>query len=98
MEYLIIFKNLVYDMKRKYYIAIILICIINVVYWYFLLIFCSIYKNNQLSWIQSTLISICFNMIIPVVTCFIIASLRFLAFKFKNRFLFKISQCCYQIL
>lgn len=77
-------------MKRKYYIAIVIICIMNIIYWYFLFIFCCIYRNNQLSWVQSTLISIFFNMIIPVVICQII-TLRFLAFKVKNRLLYKFS-------
>lgn len=84
-DYFINFKNLVNEMRKKYYIVISLIIVLTLVYWYFLFIFCSVYKNNQVSWIQSSLISIFINIIIPIVLCLIIALIRAIAFKSNNR-------------
>ena len=84
-DYFINFKNLVNEMRKKYFAVISLIMLLTLVYWYFLFIFCSVYRNNQVSWIQSSLISIFINIIIPIVLCLIIALIRAIAFKSNNR-------------
>lgn len=98
IDCLVELAHLMEDMKRKYLIVLIIISILSVFYWYFLFVFCSIYRNNQISWIQSSLISIFINVIIPIVLCCIISSIRILSFKFNNSFLFKVGYCIYQIL
>lgn len=98
MDCLIELAHLMEDMKRKYLIVLVIISILSLFYWYFLFVFCSIYRNNQISWIQSSLISIFINVIIPIVLCFIISAIRILSFKCNNRFLFKVGYCIYQII
>ena len=97
-NYYVKFKNLVKDIKRKYIILLVIIFVMTMIYWYFLFIFCTVYKNNQLSWVQSSLISIFINILIPLVICLIVAVIRAIAFKCNNSLLFKISHCIYQIL
>lgn len=79
------FKVLVSDMKKKYYIVLAVIMIMSIIYWYFLFIFCHVYKSNQLSWIQSSLFSILFNFILPVSICLMVALLRIISLRFKIR-------------
>lgn len=97
-NYFINFQNLVREIKRKYIILLVIIFVMSVIYWYFLFIFCTVYKNNQLSWVQSSLISIFINILIPLVVCLVVAVIRTIAFKCNNSLLFKISHCIYQIL
>ena len=69
-------SHLLKDMKKKYIIVVVIVTILSLCYWYFLYVFCSIYRNNQISWIQSSLISIFINIIIPFMLCFIITAVR----------------------
>ena len=79
------FRILVSDMKKKYYIVLTLIIVMSLIYWYFLFIFCHVYKSNQLSWIQSSLFSILFNFILPVGICLMVALLRIISLRCKIR-------------
>ena len=97
-NYFVNFANLVKEIKRKYIILLVIIFVMTVIYWYFLFIFCTVYKNNQLSWVQSSLISIFINILISLVVCFVVAVIRAIALKCNNSLLFKISHCIYQIL
>ena len=96
-NYFVNFANLVKEIKRKYIILLVIIFVMTVIYWYFLFIFCTVYKNNQLSWVQSSLISIFINILISLVVCFVVAVIRAIALKCNNSLLFKISHCIYQI-
>ena len=73
-------NNLIITTKRKMILLIIIIIICNLMMWYFLIFFNSIYKHNQLSWLQSTKISIIINIIIPFILCIICSILRFFSF------------------
>ena len=86
------------EVKKKYIITLVIISIITIVYWYYLFIFCSVYHSNQISWIQSSLISIVINSIFPILVCLVIGVLRKLSFKLNNKLIFKISFCLYQII
>ena len=76
---------------------IVVIVISSILYIYFLISFCSVYKSTQLSWIQSTLISIAGNIIIYFIICLCISGFRFMAFKFNKEILFKIGQLIYEL-
>ena len=65
-----------------------IIILISFMFWYYLVIFCNLYSNNQISWIQSTLISIGFNLIIPIILCFLFGSIKFCGIKYQNKILF----------
>ena len=62
-----------------------------------LVIFCNLYANSQLIWIQATLISIVFNLIIPLIFCLFIAMLKFGGIRFKNQIFFKAGILLYDL-
>jgi hypothetical protein len=91
-------KNLIFSIKKKFIITIVLIIILNFVFGYFLFIFCCIFENNQLSWVLTTFISIFINFVIPIVICLLITVMRFISLKINSGLLLKISLCIYSII
>lgn len=75
---------LVSEMKKRMIIVGVAVFLFNIVFWYFLFIFCTIYQNNQIGWIESAFISIAINMLIPMYICFIIAVLRYIGLCCKS--------------
>ena len=96
--YLQSFRDLVNDMRKKFIIIIIIVIILMMIYWYFITVFCFIYQNNQISWIESSLFSIGLNIIIPIILCFLIAVLRKIGLKGECGLLYSISVCLYTII
>ncbi len=97
-KYLIRLKNIIFEIKKKFYIIIVIMIIFSFIFWYFLFIFCDIYKNNQMSWILSTFISFIVNILIPFCICIIITILRFISLKIKSDIIFEISLMIYSLL
>ena len=97
-KYLIQMKNLIFSIKKKFIITIILIIVLNFAFGYFLFIFCNVFENNQLSWVLTTIISIIINFIFPVLICLIIAVMRFISLKLNSMVILKISLCIYSII
>ena len=97
-KYVIQMKNLIFSIKKKFIITIVLIIILNFVFGYFLFIFCCIFENNQLSWVLTTFISIFINFVIPIVICLLITVMRFISLKINSGLLLKISLCIYSII
>ena len=64
-------RELIKTLKIKLMILLIIILVFSIAFLYFLLTFCSIYYNTQLSWIQSTLLSIASNIILYFTLCLI---------------------------
>ena len=95
------YQILMYELIREFKIRIsIVMCVITVlmlIFWYFLVIFCNLYANSQLIWIQATLISIVFNLIIPLIFCLFIAMLKFGGIRFKNQIFFKAGILLYDL-
>ena len=84
-------RNIVLSFKKRLLILFIIIIILSIFFWYFLAIFCSIFQNNQISWIEATLISIAFNVIISIVLCFLLGSLKYCSIRKHNSLIFKLS-------
>ena len=97
-KYSIRLKNIIFEIKKKFYIIIVIIIVFSFIFWYFLFIFCDIFKNNQMSWILSTVISFVINIIIPFSICIIITILRFIALKIKSGIIFEISLMFFSIM
>ena len=91
------FSKYITMIKIKYIMLILVIVISSILYIYFLISFCSVYKSTQLSWIQSTLISIAGNIIIYFIICLCISGCRFIAFRYNKEILFKIGQLIYDL-
>ena len=88
-------NNLIITTKKKINLLLIVIIAINLIIWYFLIIFSCIYQHNQLNWLEATMISIFINIIIPLILCLICSIFRVLAFKFNNLIIFQINQFLY---
>lgn len=84
--------KLMKSFKKRIAILLIIIVILSAIFWYFLVIFCRLYKNTQIYWILSTLLSITLNIIIPIILCFIFGTLKYCGKKYKNQIVFKIGQ------
>ena len=76
--------KLIKSLKRNTIILFIVIIICSLMFFYILLSFCYIFKNNQISWLESTLISIAGNLLIYFVLCLILAILRTVALKYDK--------------
>lgn len=90
--------RLYFKMRLKLIFITILIFFLMFLYWYFLTIFCEIYKHNQLQLIMSTSITLFLSVVIQGFICFIIASFRFMSFCLNKNFLFLISSCINELL
>ena len=60
-------------------------------FWYYCSTFCAIYSNSQNELIKGTLISIFTSLLIPFPVSIIMALIRYIALKKKNKCLFKIN-------
>lgn len=90
--------SLIFSYKFIVKIFLIIISILICLYWYFLLIFCSVYKTIQFGWIESSLISISFNLIFPILWCLFMGIIKFCGIKFKNKMFFIIGNFFINIL
>ena len=90
-------SNFVRKMKRKLYILFILLIIFSVIFFYFLFVFCFVYQNNQVSWIESSLISIVANILLYFILCLIITTLRYCALSCGVPLVYKIALFIYDI-
>ena len=85
----------VYKMVRKIqYKVLCLFLIISfslLVYWYFLSLFCSVYRQNQGYLTMATFISILFSFVLSSLFCFIISIIRFTSIKQKTPKLYNVS-------
>lgn len=70
--------------KIKIIILFTLIISMSIIFLYFLNTFCYIYKSNQISWVQSTLLSIAGNIIIYLIICLLLTIIRFCALKWNQ--------------
>ena len=80
--------SLIFSYKCKVKVFIVIISLLSCIYWYFLMIFCSVYKSIQIGWIESSLVSISFNMIFPIVLCFGAGIIKFCGIKYKKKYSF----------
>ena len=90
-------SNFVRKMKKKLYILFILLIIFSVIFFYFLFVFCFVYQNNQVSWIESSLISIVANILLYFILCLIITTLRYCALSCGIPLVYKIALFIYDI-
>lgn len=77
-------NSLIKKTKLKIIILFVLIFVFTSLFLYFLNTFCYIFKNNQISWIESTLLSVAGNILIYILLCLIISILRFSALKWDK--------------
>ena len=59
--------------------------------WYYLALFCSVYKQSQMNWFEDCLLGNAFQIVVVVVLVLIVALLRYLAIKYKSKKMYNAS-------
>ena len=78
-------KKLLKRLKIKFTLYFVLSFVFLLFFWYYLSIFCAIYKNTQLFLIKDTIISFGTTLIYPLITNLLPLVLRMLSLKHKNK-------------
>ena len=79
------FESTIKCLKKKIIIFFIIDFILTGFAWYYCSIFCALYQNTSKYWAYSLLISFAIHLILPFIFCFIPTTLRYCAFKKKNK-------------
>ena len=90
-NFMIKLKKLLKREKIKYLIICITMIIIIGFEWYFCIAFCSVYKGYQISWVESSILTLAINLILSFLLLLIASLFRKLSCKFKSWILFKMS-------
>lgn len=77
--------SLIKSYKVKLLVLVIIIVALDLIFWYFISIFCTIFESNQITWIESSLISIFIYCLITLFFCFLGAILRFCGIKNNSK-------------
>ena len=93
-----LFIMLIKSYKKRVIIVFIIIIVLTLIFGYFLIIFCNIYTKSQMSWIQSSIVSIGINCMFPVILCIIIVIFRYCGIKYHKIILFQIGFYIYQFI
>lgn len=97
-EFQNICKKLVNDIKLKHSLLLGIFIIGNIACWYYITIFCIVYTNSQIAWLESSGITIGISLLFPVLLSFPIVILRSLALKTKISFIYTICGLLYDVL
>ena len=88
-----------YDvMKIKRTISFIIVLLLDCFYFYYLSIFCYLYKYTQLILALSIFVSFVMNVLYTLIISFIITLFRFIGIKTKSWIMFKISDLIHILL
>ena len=77
-------------LKTRIILFHITVFLLLILFWYFLIIFCNIYQNTQLSLIISSLISLLINLILVFIISFIFGLIRHCGLTIKNKIIYTI--------
>ena len=55
-----------------------------IIFWYYVGVFCAVYKNTQVTLIKDSVTSFSFSLVYPFILCFIPALLRIISIKNKD--------------
>ena len=92
------FKKIVTDVKLKHSLLFVIFIIGNIACWYYITIFCTVFPNTQIAWLESSGITIGISLIFPVLLSLPIAILRTIAMKSKISVIYTISGLIYDFL
>ena len=90
-NYLLVYKKLYLVLKIKATIYYLLSFLSILFMAYYLVIFCSIYKESQISLLINYIMSIVESIIISICITIIISVLRYMGLQFKNKYLYRTS-------
>ena len=88
-------NDLKFKLKIKFILFFIFGFIFLLFFWYYLSMFCAVYRNTQVHLIKDTLISFCLSLIYPFGICLIPGLFRIPALanpRKKRRYLYKVSK------
>ena len=84
--------KIIQKMKLMNKIYFIILFSFSFFFWYFVTAFCSVYKNNQFSWVIGALVSIVISLLIPVLLAFMNVLLRRISLNYQISNLFYLSR------
>ena len=79
------------QMKIMNIIFLIINFICMIIFWYFLSLFCFVYKNTVIDWIYGSIITFIIIQIFPFIGVLLVTSLRFIGLKYNSECSYKIS-------
>ncbi len=86
--YTIITYNFIQKITKKMIIYFILVLLLTISFLYYIILFCSLYKSSQSSWIQGVLSSFFISNIVETILCIIVALIRKLSFHYTNEYIY----------
>ena len=86
--YTMITYKFIQKITKKMIIYFILVLLLTISFLYYIILFCSLYKSSQSSWIQGVLSSFFISNIVETILCIIVALIRKLSFHYTNEYLY----------
>ena len=86
-----IFK-VIKSIKKRFIIFIIICFVIVIISWYYVNCFNNVYPGIKMEWIKSSIVIIIIMQLLPILTSFIEACLRFIGFKCKSEKIFELQK------
>ena len=83
-------RNICMKLKRKIIIFFILEFLIMLAFYYFVTVFCEVYKNTQISWLFDFLDSCWLSLLADIFIALILAIFYYLSIRYKLSFLYKV--------
>ena len=86
--YTIITYNFIQKITKKMIIYFILVLLLTISFLYYIILFCSLYKSSQSSWIQGVLSSFFISNIVETILCIIVTLIRKFSFIHRSKKLY----------
>ena len=83
---------------KKIIIYFILVLLLTTSFLFYIILFCSLYKSSQLSWIQGVLTSLSISNIVETILCIIVTLIRKFSFIHRSKKLYNFCLYLYDIL
>lgn len=80
-EFLAESKKIVKNMRQRIIIFFVITVILMGFFWYYVSAFCSVYKQTQVAWIEGTMITLLFCIVIYSFLYFLVALMRYIGLK-----------------
>ena len=78
--------------KRKIFVFHILIFLFTLFFWFYITLFCAVYRNSQIIVFKSCIITFCLSMFYPFIICFATSVFRLFALSHEFKPIFYISK------
>ena len=84
-------------LKIKIAIFIVMEFLLMIFFWYYVSLFCAVYKETQESWLIDSLLSLLYSIFVKFAICLMLSSLYLSAIKYKIEILYEITMFIYNL-